>query len=220
MQTAVATNDFLRRQDLTQNRCRSFNLEPRKKHEWMRDLVCCSAQVLVMDSAVFTHPVCHWKIAILGGRSFYFFEKLMNSNATKIRAIDHGSTLTNHSICFDSTKNARHHLVQDFPQLFPNQQVLVIERENPAAAAIVASAAKCVLGCQEVLRDQRRLPFVVLELVLDGWNHCFVGCNHQCSFSIPWYGRCDHRNPANIDLRLSVPIISVPSVENGFESVS
>ena len=59
-------------------------------------------------------------------------------------------------------KNDRHHLAQDFSQLFPIHEVLVFERENPAATVIVAEAATWIFGCQEVLRDQRQILFVVL----------------------------------------------------------
>ena len=93
-----------------------------------------------------------------------------------------------------------------------------------------------------MLRDQRWLSYVALGLLLgtqNGRNSCFEECNHLCSvlstkiclyLSLSSFltCRCDHRNPtrhflfcpANVDLRLSVLLISVQSVENGFESVS
>ena len=75
------------------------------------------------------------------------------------RATSLGSTPTNHSMCFDSTKNSRHHLARKLSRLDQTSVFLPIGCENPAAA-IVAAAADRVWGCQEVLRDQRILHVV------------------------------------------------------------
>ena len=67
--------------------------------------------------------------------------------ATKSRASGLGSTPTNHSICFDSTKPRTEGI-----RLDQNSDVLPFDCDDPPATA------HWVLGCQEVLEDQRQIP--------------------------------------------------------------
>ena len=90
---------------------------------------------------------------------------LNKRTATKIRSIGLGSTPTNHPRMPDIISR------RIFSQLCQIQDVLLIEREYPAAV-------NWVLGCQEMLKVWRQILCVILGLLLgtlDERHSCLLG---------------------------------------------
>ena len=172
--------------------------------------------------------------------SVYSSRRLLEDCRLSWRAIGLGFTLANQSTCRHSTNFSR----MGSPSALLEWKFLVIECEILAAgtaAAIVAAAANWVFGKSRGAEGSAGVIF--LESVLGTqYSRIFLECMQHLLFgyidlsvSLPFL-LCDmvcvimrteyitgfhfFFGLANIDQRFFEPIISVTSVENGFDSVS